>query len=235
MDIKKIKHNLDNEIGDYYDNIVMYIKALIEEGNKDEAFELLKEELNQPYVPEKTLKELETIFDECYVAPSISKQLSVEEAREALKSLDIESVVANFFTLNLRLLAEEIEYYLAMSTDYVSMSILLYTLIDQGVAMDFTITKFGQTEQFNTSKLQIVDEEILVKYQELFELKFNKEPSFVKYCSDILNYYLLVTFPFKFDSDFDLFEQIINYVLKLTGQDVEVDEDFLQIIENDME
>ncbi len=234
MELNKLKYNIDNEVGDYYENIVNYIYALIQNDQKDEAFLLLKEELNQPYVPAKTLDSLEEIFETYYVVEALSKQITIEEAKKALEEYDIENVVANFFTLNLRLLEDEIIDYLANCSDYVSSSILLYTLIDQKVAIDFEITKFGQTKVFSSLDLQIVDEEILLKYNELFELRFVKEPSFIKYCNEILNYYMLVTFPFKFDSDFDLFEEIVNYVFKTTGQNVVVNNDFLQIIEHDI-
>lgn len=234
MELNKLKYNIDNEVGDYYENIVNYIYALIQNDQKDEAFLLLKEELNQPYVPAKTLDSLEEIFETYYVVEALSKQITIEEAKKALEEYDIENVVANFFTLNLRLLEDEIIDYLANCSDYVSSSILLYTLIDQKVAIDFEITKFGQTKVFSSLDLQIVDEEILLKYNELFELRFVKDPSFIKYCNEILNYYMLVTFPFKFDSDFDLFEEIVNYVFKTTGQNVVVNNDFLQIIEHDI-
>ncbi len=235
MDIKTLKHNLDNEIGDYYENIVLYIEALIESGDKDLAFELLKEELNQPYVPEKTLKRLEEIFDEYYIVDVVNKQITLEEAREALENLEIEHLVASFFTINLRLLHDEIVTYLSKSSDYVSMSILLYTVIDQNIVMEFEISKFGLTETFDTQQLKIADEELLLKYNDLFSLQFVKEPSFIKYCNDILRYYLLVSFPFKLDNDFDLYEEVVNYVLRTTGQNVDVNKDFLQIIEHDMQ
>lgn len=235
MDIDKLKTKLDNEQGDYYENIVLYIKALIENGQSDEAFSLLKTEINQPYVPQKTLDALEKIFEEYYVAEVVTKQLSVEEAKEALKSLQIENIVPNFFTLNLRLLTEEIAYYLERTDDYVSASVLIYTLIDQQVDLEFKFTKFGRSDYFNSLNLKIVDEELLVKYNELFELKFAKEPSLVKYCTELLNYYLLVVFPFKMDTDFEIFDEIVNYVLKLSKDNtIKVNPDFLEIIEYDL-
>ncbi len=233
MNLEKLKKNLDNEIGDYYKNIVLYIEALIEAGEKDEAFSLLKEELNQPYVPEDTLKKLEEIFDTHYVADAINKQITLEEAREGLKNLDIEHIVANFFTINLRLLHDEILEYLSKSNDYLSISILIYTLIDQNIVMEFEVTKFGLTSVFDTQKLKIVDEELLTKYNDLFSMKFIKEPSFIKYCNEILKYYLLVSFPFKLDNDFDLYDEVVNYVLRATGQKIDVNNDFLHIIEYD--
>lgn len=232
MSSSDIKLKIDNNVGDYYVNVVAYIEALIEEGNRDIAFDVLKEELAQPYVPQNTLDKLEDIFDNHYVKEAISRQVTIEECREALKNLEIDTLVARFYTVNLRLLVDEIVFYLANCTDYISSSILLYTLIDQGVEIDFEISKFGKKERFNTIDLEIIDGELLKKYNDLFESEFAKTPSFVNYCMDLLNYYFLVSFPFKLDYDFELFTEIVNYVklLSKTG-DKEVNKDFREIIE----
>lgn len=220
------------EEANYYDNILAEIKDLISRDLKDEAFVLVKEELSQPYVPQKVLAELEAIFEEVYVVDVVSKQLGVEEAREGLMNLSIEHMVPSFFTLNLRMLADEILHYLEKSDDYLSMSMLLYTLINQGVNMNFTLTKFGMTNTFNTLDINIVDEELLVKYTELFEKEFEKNPVYAKYCTDILNYYFLVTFPFKLDVNFELYSEVVNYVKKVSGLEaVQNSDEFLNIIE----
>lgn len=232
MNLDDIKKKLENDNDNYYENVVLYIKALIAEGKKDEAFDLLKEEISQPYVPQATLKELEDIFDNVYVAEVVNKQISIEDAREGLLRLSIDNIVQNMFTLNLRMLADEIIFYLENSDDYLSMSMLLYTLIDQGVNMNFTLTKFGVTNTYNTLDINIIDEETMLKYSELFEKEFDKNPVYAKYCIDILSFYYLVTFPFKVDNDFELYSEVVNYVKKVSGiEELENHPSFIDIIE----
>lgn len=233
MNLEDIKKKLDNESDNYYENVVTYIEALISEGKKDEAFELLKEELAQPYIPQNTLSKLENIFETVFVAEVVSKQVSIEDAREGLLKLSIENIVQNMFTLNLRMLADEVLYYLENSDDYLSMSVLLYTLIDQGVNMNFTLTKFGVTNTYNTLDINIIDEETMIKYTELFEKEFEKNPGYVKYCIDILSFYYLVTFPFKVDNDFELYTEVVNYVKSVSGiEGLANHPSFIEIIEH---
>lgn len=216
----------------YYENIVKEIKELIAKEDHDKAFDLLKEELSQPYVPKEILRELENIFENVFVEEVVSKQVTLEEAKKALSTLSIENVVTNFFTLNLRMLTEEILYYLKNSDDYLSMSLLIYHLINQGINMNFTLTKFNLTNTFNTLDINMLDEELMVKYMDLFEKEFEKTPVYVKYCSDILNYYFLVTFPFKLDNDFELYSEVVNYVKNVSGIDtLKNNEEFINIIE----
>ncbi len=237
MNLKEVKFNLDNNIGNYYENIVEYIRLLIEDQRKDEAFEILKEEISQPYVPSETLKELEMIFDEVYVSDLAKKQISVEDVKEAFLNLKIENIVHEFHTINLRLLSNEIIYYIANSKDYISMSVLIYNLIDQQCSINLSISKFGYTKEINPITLDIVDEELLKKYEKLFENKFEKEPVYIKYCMDMLQYFLLVSFPFNLDKDFDLFDCIVTYVLNIVNQNSQenVSKEFINIIEYDKE
>lgn len=232
MNLDEIKNMLETGEGDYYENIVLYIEALIENDQKDLAFEHLKEELEQAYIPSKTQSELERIFTEHYEAELTSKQVSIDEAKSALVNLDISNIVAYFYTINLRLLTKEVCFYLENSTDYVSISILLYNLIEQKVEIEFEVKKFNRVESFNTQNLEIVDTELLIKYHELFEKEFEKTPSFVKYCMDLLNYYFLVVFPFKMDYDFEIYEEIVKYVKKISNLSDEVNNVlFTEIIE----
>ncbi len=234
MDLETIKYNLDNNIGNYYDNVVLYIKLLIDDDQKDKAFEVLKDEISQPYVPTKTMEELEDIFENVFVQEVLTKQVSIEEVRESLLSLKIYNIVHSIYTVNLRELSDEITFYLKNSDDYVSMSILVYTLIDQQVSIELNISKFGYNKSINPVGMQIVDEELIKKYDDLFTNYFEKEPVYVKYCMDILRYYLLVTYPFNLDRDFDLFDSIIIYVNNIVNEEKkEISEQFLEIVEYD--
>lgn len=234
MDLETIKYNLDNNIGNYYDNVVLYIKLLIDDDQKDKAFEVLKDEISQPYVPTKTMEELEDIFENVFVQEVLTKQVSIEEVRESLLSLKIDNIVHSIYTVNLRELSDEITFYLKNSDDYVSMSILVYTLIDQQVSIELNISKFGYNKSINPVGMQIVDEELIKKYDDLFTNYFEKEPVYVKYCMDILRYYLLVTYPFNLDRDFDLFDSIIIYVNNIVNEEKkEISEQFLEIVEYD--
>ncbi len=231
-------NNNENEDlnGNYYDEIIQKIERLISEEKKDEAFDILKEELSQPYIPKEVMNKLENIFENVYVEEVVSKQITIEDAREGLLNLSIGHLVQNMFTLNLRMLSDEILYYLENSKEYLSMSMLLYTLINQGVNMNFNINKFGVANTFNTLNINIIDEELMIKYSELFEKEFEKEfekdPVYARYCVDILSYYFLVSFPFKFDVNFELYEEVVTYVKRISGiSSEESHEEFLTVIE----
>ncbi len=234
MDLESVKYNLDNDIGNYYENVVIYIKLLIDADRKDEAFSILKDEISQPYVPSDTMEKLEEIFETVFVTEVISKQVSIEEVREALLGLQVDHLVHNLYTINMRELLDEITYFIANSDDYISISIIIYTLIDQAVSVRLDVNKFGFVKNINPVGMEIVDEDLIEKYEELFTNYFEKEPVYVKYCMDILRYYLLVTYPFKLDKDFDLFDCIIAYVENIVyDKKKEINKQFIEIVEYD--
>lgn len=224
--------NVGEKTENYYDSVITKIEELIASEKKDEAFDILKEELSQAYIPKETQQRLEEIFEQEFVQEVVEKQVSIEEARSGLLNLSIETIVQNFFTLNLRMLEKEILYYLENSEDYLSMSLLIYNLIDQGVTIDFTLTKFGITDSFNTMGVNIVDEDVMLMHAELYAREFEKNPVYAKYCVDILSYYFFVTFPFKLDNDFELYQEVVNYVKKVSGISTEENhKEFIKIIE----
>ncbi|MFV0498657.1 MAG: hypothetical protein ACK5NF_01285 [Bacilli bacterium] len=221
-------------IDNYYDEIILTIKKLINSEKRDEAFVILKDELSKPYIPKEAEKVFEQIFEDEFVnSKAVTlNQLSLEDARRGLCELNISNIVHNFYTLNLRLLSDDILFYFKNSDDYITMSMLIYNLISQGINLNFELTKFGVTKVYNTLDLSVLDEDLVSKYYELFENEFMKTPVYIKYCKDILNYYLLITFPFKFDIDFELFEEVVIYVKKISGiSEFCNNVEFLKIIE----
>ncbi len=69
--------NVGEKPENYYDSVITKIEELIANEKKDEAFDILKEELSQAYIPKETQQRLEEIFEQEFVQEVVEKQVII--------------------------------------------------------------------------------------------------------------------------------------------------------------
>ncbi|MCD7840221.1 MAG: hypothetical protein LUG46_06270, partial [Erysipelotrichaceae bacterium] len=157
----------------YYDVVSMYVTALKELQEFEEAIDILIEELSMPYIP----YEYESVFNAAYDQILLDKQearfevesknqiFSIEEIEQLLKNKEcneelIYMALDQLQQLNIRLIIPTIRDYLCdPSRDFFIKSLLLEILIDQQVDDEFAVEKFQQYYDINPIYMPLVLEQ----------------------------------------------------------------------------
>ena len=192
-------------MSNYYDETMVSIRKLIEDGNIEEAKKLVIVELSMPYVPE----------------PYYSELLEINESFRDSKDVglfyhDIESIfngflgddatkakaIASLENMNLRLVKDDLVIMLnGEGLDDLSKRYILMLLMDQELDVDVDMTLDGRSLVLNTKDLvsPFSDDRVVRIYSSLVEMYEAKNPSFLKFCLEELNLQLLNSFPFVGD------------------------------------
>ena len=232
----------------YYDVVSMYVTALKELGDFEDAINILIEELSMPYIPYEYEMLFNTAYDQVllekqeanYEVESKNQIFSVEEIEQILKNKECNEdllymALDQLQQLNIRLIIPTIREYLRdPNRHFFVKSLLMEILIDQQVDDDFEIEKFGVIYDFNPVYMPLVLQQlhyegILKQLQNGLE---DDNPSLLEQCIDYLEYVLYAIYPKEiYEDEYNLKAAAIHYYIA-TLQSIEVDFEDLEIIYN---
>ncbi len=226
----------------YYDVISMYIMALKELGEYEEAIDLLIEELSMPYIP----YQYETLFNTAYDEILLEKQearyevenknqiFSIEEINQLLNKKDCNEdllymALDQLQQLNVRMIIPTIKTYLMdPNKHFFAKTLLMEIMIDQQVDEEMEVEKFGQIYSFNPSYMPMVLDQLaytgILKYLE--NTLESDNPSLFEQCQEYLEYLLYSFYPQEIDEmDYNVWAASIHYyVATLLSIDVDLSE-----------
>lgn len=230
----------------YYDVVSMYVTALKEIGEYEEAINILIEELSMPYIP----YQYETLFNAAYDEVLLDKQeanyevesknqiFSIEEIAQVLKNKDCNEdllymAIDQLQQLNIRMIIPIIQEYLMNPYNhYFAKTLLIEILIDQQVDEELQVEKFGTYYDINPSYMSLVLQReeyagILKYLQDGIE---DENPSLFQQCVDYLEYVLYALYPREiYDDEYNVKAAAIHYYVA-TLQSMDVDLDDLELI-----
>jgi GTPase SAR1 family protein len=192
-------------MGNYYDETMVTIRALLEEGNLEEAKRMVVVELSMPYVPEPYYSELNDIMSSFrdekdanlyyYDIDSIYNGLLGDDATKA-------KAIASLENMNLRTIKDDLVIMLnGEGLDDLSKRYILMLVMDQELNLDIDMRLDGRSLVLNTGDLEspFTNEKVIGIYSSLIDLYEDSNPSFLKFCLEELNLQLLSSFPFVSD------------------------------------
>ena len=192
-------------MSNYYDDTMMTIRALLEEGNLEEAKRMVVVELSMPYVPEPYYSELNDIMSSFrdekdanlyyYDIDSIYNGLLGDDATKA-------KAIASLENMNLRTIKDDLVIMLnGEGLDDLSKRYILMLVMDQELNLDIDMRLDGRSLVLNTGDLEspFTNEKVIGIYSSLIDLYEDSNPSFLEFCLEELNLQLLSSFPFVSD------------------------------------
>lgn len=192
-------------MSNYYDETMVTIRALLKEGNLEEAKRMVVVELSMPYVPEPYYSELSDIMSSFrdekdanlyyYDIDSIYNGLLGDDATKA-------KVIASLENMNLRTIKDDLVIMLnGEGLDDLSKRYILMLVMDQELNLDIDMRLDGRSLVLNTGDLEspFTNEKVIGIYSSLIDLYEDSNPSFLKFCLEELNLQLLSSFPFVSD------------------------------------
>lgn len=192
-------------MSNYYDDTMVTIRALLEEGNLEEAKRMVVVELSMPYVPEPYYSELNDIMSSFrdekdanlyyYDIDSIYNGLLGDDATKA-------KAIASLENMNLRTIKDDLVIMLnGEGLDDLSKRYILMLVMDQELNLDIDMRLDGRSLVLNTGDLEspFTNEKVMGIYSSLIDLYEDSNPSFLKFCLEELNLQLLSSFPFVSD------------------------------------
>ncbi|AGR41989.1 DUF3196 family protein [Spiroplasma diminutum] len=195
----------------YYEEIMDKINESINNNNFDEAFKIVLEELNAPYIPNDFEKQLEKIQSQLAEKLNFNEKNSanwnIDKVLEIMsKKLDQDVHLVAFDALrglNARLIINEIKQYLKddeIKPEY--KTFLFMVLIEQAIDEEIIIKKINKEILLNPSKYNLNEAQEILKEIELKIEKaiYDSNPSLFTICQNIANTYFYYTFPiFEFE------------------------------------
>ncbi len=230
----------------YYDVVSMYITALKELQEYEEAIDILIEELSMPYIPQ----EYENVFNAAYDQILLDKQearyevesknqiFSIEEIEQLLKNKEcneelIYMALDQLQQLNIRLIIPTVrDYLINPKRDFFAKTLLLEILIDQQVDDEFEVEKFGEYYDLNPIYQPLVlEQDSYLGIGSYLEKNIEDEnPSLYHQCLDYLEYYLYSIYPHQiYDDDYRVVAATIHYYVA-TLQSIDIDDEDIEIM-----
>ena len=169
----------------YYHSLIEEIKKEIDEKSYAQAYELICQELNMPYVPEDALELLEYYKSEC--KPYLEQKS---------KSMDFsKSILEN---MNLRMCHDEVQELLDSDLPDEYKGTLIEALMEQKIDDPFDLIKSGLNITFIPSAiLPMEQDQSINEASSLFESWFtNEDPTMIQFCMSLLMQLVLYERPF---------------------------------------
>jgi len=232
----------------YYDVVAMYLTALKELEEFEEAIDLLIEELSMPYIP----YQYETLFNAAYDEILLAKQeanytleaknqiFSIEEIAVLLDKDDCNDdllymALDQLQQLNVRLIIPAIQRFLLNPNKHpFAKSLIMEIMTEQQIDEEMTVFKFGVTYDFNPSYLPLVLEQNAYEgiYRLLERELEDSNPSLLALCQDYLEFVLYSYYPKEiYDDEYAIYAATIQYYLSVL-QSIEVSMNDLEIAYN---
>lgn len=185
----------------YYDEIIDRLKTLLKEDKHQEASSILKEELSMPYIPLVYQKELEALSSSIEKNPR-SFSLTDEELEEYLHSSYDKQLkaVTVLDKLNLRHYQDMVNTYLTHQPNRLVASLLIESLIMQGVDYEVTYCIEDISYTFIPCFVeQPAQSDGYQKAKSLFDMYLNHNPSLHKMAMDLLIQECMLSLPITYE------------------------------------
>lgn len=196
----------------YYDFLKLYIDSLVKTDKKEEALELVLEELRLPYVPEPYFSHFSSLYVE------LDRSLNSEEkafnpfnlySNDELKELlltneesDILIVAINEISnRNIRLFLDEIQMFLNNNSKKNFLKVVLIeSLAAQGVEGEFSFINNGINYILNPMKMPLIlEDESIEEIINIIERFDNKNKSIIEMVETLLIAYIVSIFPLNIE------------------------------------
>ncbi|MDF9824115.1 hypothetical protein M2475_000465 [Breznakia sp. PF5-3] len=213
---------------DYYDALIVNVKELINNNKIMEAYSILKEELNMPYIPFTHESELNALFVECkqmLQSDTQSKKHHDEDIETLLfGSVDEANMACEILrNSNIRKYLDIVEAYLSDKPHYLIRTLLIEILMEQDVSDEIKLMYEGLEVSFVPVYVERIQEnEATMEMVKLLKNYFeNDNPTFYKMCVECLVKELYLKLPFNvvLDEINYLVVAIIEYVYKANGDE----------------
>lgn len=235
----------ENASDTYYDVVSMYVTALKELGDFEEAIRILIEELSMPYIPYEYEMMFNTAYDEVllekqeaqFVLESKNQIFSIEEISQILKNKECNEdlmymALDQLQQLNVRMIMNVVRDYLIDPTKhFFAKTLLIEILIDQQVDEELEVEKLGQYYQINPIYMPLVLQQDA--YQGVIRYLQNyledENPVLFEQCVEFLEFMLYATYPKEFyDDEYNILAGSLHFYIatlqniEITMQDIEI-------------
>lgn len=230
----------------YYEVTALYLNALKELEEYEQAINILIEELSMPYIPQQYENLFNAAYDEIillkqernYQLENKSQILSAEEIGRLLERDDVNEdliymALDQLQQLNIRMILPEVSRFLEDSRKSAfAKTLIMEILIDQQVDEEFNVVKGDETYYFNGSYSPLVLERECYTLigKSLARVLEDDNPTLLSQCLDYLEYYLYSIYPKDvMPEDCDKIAATIHYYvatlqnMKVDPADIEID------------
>ncbi len=235
----------ENAQDTYYDVVSMYVTALKELGDFEEAIRILIEELSMPYIPYEYEMMFNTAYDEVllekqeaqYTVESKNQIFSIEEIAQILKNKECNEdlmymALDQLQQLNVRMIMNVVrDYLLDPQKHFFAKTLLIEILIDQQVDEELEVYKLGQYYSINPIYMAHVLEQDcyngIIRYlQNYLE---DENPALFEQCVEFLEFVLFALYPKEFyDDEYNIIAGSLHFYIAslqnidITMEDIEI-------------
>ncbi len=219
-------------MSNYYDDILKKIKDLYEQKEYLKASMIIDEELNMPFVPsdfEEKLLDLKDQYSELIKDNALivdDDDLAAFLFADPYKQL----IAANYLDgLNLRNYLDLIDRFLRSDGDRHAKSLLIASLIDQGIKEKMTLLDNDLTIEFIPEYCEpIAYQDGYIKARSFFKEALAKNPSLLNMAEDLLTSECFLHLPISLEEDEGLLlaQSIVVYLYECLG-DIAAKEAFI--------
>ncbi len=220
----------------YYEELMEKINEAVNNNNFEEAFRIVNEELNAPYVPhdfEEQLEKMHTqLMEKLNLKDNNYSNWNTDKVLEIMsKKMDQDVHLMAFDALrglNARLIIDEIKDYLLdkeIKPEY--KTFLVMVLIEQSIDQEIVIEKNNQSISINPSKFKLNDAQDILRDIELKieQVVYDVNPSLFAICQHIANTYFYNKFPMLTFENFTLNDLAMAIITKASNSlGLELDE-----------
>ena len=217
----------------FYDIMIVYLNALINNGEKEKALKLVKEELSMPYIPMNFEDKFLDIYKEIAYIEKEGKEynLSREKIEEILcyvedKNLIILAIV-ELCKLNIRDFFGAISVFFKRDVKNVYKVMLIDAMRGQGVSNEFVLSNRGSEYKVVPSLCgNVLESEAYVKIKEIIDSKIDsKDINLSSSALENLMLYLSDIYPvFIKKEDYEVIACVIHYyVSKMFDESLEME------------
>ena len=192
----------------YYEEMIAEVESLMNEKNYEEAFYMIKKELNMPYVPQDIEKQLLKYQRDIQYYMSDAheqKEVSLNTLLNKLKGNDQSQLMAvsQLDRFNLRQCLYEIKDYLAKDPCPEARALLINTIAQQEIQEEFTVEKDGLEYSFYGDSVTPVEKSIgLLKAENyLNEWLANDSPDLYEMAKTVLVHQAYLYLPLSFEEE----------------------------------
>lgn len=185
----------------YYHSLIEEIKKEIDEKSYAQAYELICQELNMPYVPKDALELLEYYKSECkpYLEQK-SKSMDFSKLQDYVHGTLEQKIYAISIleNMNLRMCHDEVQVLLDSDLPDEYKGTLIEALMEQKIDDPFDLIKSGLNITFIPSAiLPMEQDQSISEASSLFESWFtNEDPTMIQFCMSLLMQLVLYERPF---------------------------------------
>ena len=186
----------------YYNSLIHELRILVSEQNYQSAIELIKPELEMPYIQADVQSELETIYSECVANTITPKGHSIEELDKFIDGTGVQKEIAVTLLAqtNLRQHTSRIQKLLESDLLDEFKGELIEAMMEQKLDTPFHIHKEGMDITFIPAAIVPADQDpVLIKTVSLFEQWFSADdPGLETFCHHLLRQEVLNCRPYDF-------------------------------------